>query len=187
MSRRNRRANNRREEPNDEFSNMGIEDLKTSIKALEQSLNDSQKDRNLKQQERDLMEQLQIFEENEKAKWERLILEKEAEFQEQEKQQHLSLMSFRQRLIYLEFEKDKMLEDLDVKWRSMASEEAQRHRENLQDYEKNKRSIKTEIEKANKNNVKEVGRVIFQMLETEIWSASFRMGDLMKFEIFWSK
>ena len=83
-------------------------------------------------------------------------MEKEAEFQEQEKQQHLSLMSFRQRLIYLEFEKDKMLEDLDVKWRSMASEEAQRHRENLQDYEKNKRSIKTEIEKANKNNVKEV-------------------------------
>lgn len=140
----------------DEFSHMPKQDLQVAIEELQKILEESRRQRNQTQQERDIAERLANYMVEQKKGWMSNVLVKEDEFQENEMEQKLALLNSKQRLVYLEFEKEKNLHELELVAKKMGEQENLIHQEKMQDFNEKKKEIKGRMVAQKSANIREV-------------------------------
>jgi hypothetical protein len=147
---------NRRTTNIDEFTHMSKEDLEIAISELEKVYEESRRQRNHTQQERDIAENFANYVVEKREQWKKNVIIKEDEFQENEVEQKLSLLNSKQRLVYLEFEKEKNLKELEIVAKQMEEQEKEIHQEKMNEYNNKKKEVKQLMEMQKNNNIREV-------------------------------
>lgn len=140
----------------DEFTNMSEQELQDTIVEFTKILNNYIKDRNYSQQERDL-----VLELNRKQKQNNMnvmmnILRTEKQFQDQQQKQKLELQNYQQKMVYLDFETEKNLTDLDNKSNILQLDENAKHQTQMKNFETIKKETKELVHKNKLMNVREV-------------------------------